>query len=174
MPADTKFVNTHGTTGTPVDQDPATSAYLMAINDESTTAKRDANPVVAPASGTVYSFERYTKLVVTGGTYTSVDNVRHYASGYSDPTGVTLNTSAEDPAQSTAFITPVDTVSGKADNAMPTSDPSAERIAIVGGGPITSAGGDGETEYGIVQIAVINTATAGSAVTCTWAWDEVA
>lgn len=167
MAATTKFINRHGASPGTL-QDPATSAYLMAADLASTTGNRDANPVVVVAATTVRSYERWTRLEITGGTFTQLTTFRQYISGFSPPTGVSLFTSAQATPQDPTYATPVNTDSTFATTTMPTSDPGAARIF----GTLTASGQ--QTGYVVMQVDVVDTATAGFDATITWAWAETA
>ena len=145
----------------------ATTCYFMAADTTSSTANRDANPVTVPSSGNAYSYELWYKLEATGGTFTSISDIRHYNSA-APGTGLSIETSANTgtPSNPTG-TTPVVTDSTFATTAMPTSDPGAATIS----GTLTSA--TDESGYVVTQITVASTATAGFSATQTWKWAEV-
>jgi hypothetical protein len=142
--------------------------YFCATNVQSTIANRDASPVVV-TGGTDYSYERWLRLEWDSGSATQLDTFRHYNSA-ATPTGVTLNTSAQNPSIDTAtYTSPVVTVSPKGTVAMLTSDPGATEYIQ---GTLTAA--SQLTEYAVMQAVVTATATAGFTLTQTWAWAETA
>jgi hypothetical protein len=84
-------------------------------------------PISFTNSGTYYSYEKYIGLKISG-TYTKVDNLQWWMAT-SPSTGVSLYSSN---TANTVFAAPVMTVSSKATNACPTSDPGTANIGIGG------------------------------------------
>ena len=129
-------------------------------------AIRDNNPIPVPGAGSNYSYEKWHKLEVTGGTYTELTDFRHFIDS-APGTGLVIETSANTGTPSNeTYNTPINTASAKADTTMPTTDPAAASIS----GTLTANGQ--ETGYVVTQLEVQSTATAGFDRTVTWKWAE--
>lgn len=125
------------------------------------------NPLVKPPSGSDWSFEKWLRLNVTGGTYSQITNVKAYTDGSSGlGTGVNLWAKAVStyatPAQGTAST-------GYA-NAFTYTSGSALSL---GAGPYTSTGEKGDHLVLLAEVA--STASGGltASETITFAWDEI-
>jgi len=125
------------------------------------------DPLVKPTSGTFFSFEKWLRLNVTGGTFTQMTNLRAYMDGANGlGTGVNLWAKAvgayatpAKPANSTGYTNAFGYTSGA-----PLS---------LGAGPFTGTGEKGDH---LVMAAEITTAVAGGLTpseTLTFEWDEI-
>ena len=87
MAATVQIIEKNGAGGTPTDK---TSGQIRFKNADNATVDT-ANPMVKPGAGTDYSFEKWLRLNVTGGTYTEITNIKAYMDGANGlGTGVTL------------------------------------------------------------------------------------
>jgi hypothetical protein len=163
MAATVQIIEKNGAGGTPTDKTSDTIRFKNADNATVDTS----NPLVKPSSGTEYSFEKWLRFNVSGGSYTEITNVKAYSDGSSGlGTGIgcyakavaTYATPAE--ATSTAGYTNFFTyTSGSA--------------LTLGAGPYTSTGE--KADHLVMIMTVDNTASGGitPAETLTIAWDEI-
>lgn len=125
------------------------------------------NPMVKPAAGTDYSFEKWLRFNVSGGTYTDISNIMAYSDGANGlGTGIGLYAKAV-----AAYATPAEAtaITGYTDFFTYTS-----------GAPL-DLGGDGSTGTGekgshlVMIMTVADTAAGGvtPAETLTFKWDEI-
>ena len=103
MPATVQIVEKNGGGGTTTDKTGGSERLKKA--DNSTVDLN--NPLVKPPSGSDWSFEKFLRMLVTGGTYSQITNIRAYTDGSSGlGTGVNLwgkaQASYTTPAQGTA------------------------------------------------------------------------
>lgn len=163
MPATVQIIekNTAGATAT----DKTSGSVRLKKADNSTVDL--ANPLVKPSSGSDWSFEKWLRLNVTGGTYTQITSIRAYTDGSSGlGTGVNLWAKAEasyaTPAQGTAST-------GYANAFTYTSGAPLS----LGAGPFTSTGEKGSH---LVLLAEVTSAASGgltASESITFAWDEI-
>lgn len=125
------------------------------------------NPMVLPGAGSDWSFEKWVRFNVSGGTYTQIVNVRAYTDGASG-WGADINLWWK---AVTAYATPAEGTSAAG---------YTDGFTFVSGAPLTlGAGpftGTGEKGDHLVMLAEVeSTATGGlkSAETLTIAWDEI-
>lgn len=163
MPATVQIIEKNGAGGTPTDKTGGTVRLKKA--DNSTV---DLNsPLVRPPSGSDWSFEKWLRLNITGGTYSQITAVRAYTDGSSGlGTGVNLWARAV-----ASYATPVlgTSSSGYANAFTYTSGSSLG----LGAGPFT---GTGERGDHLVLLAEVTNAAAGGLTpseTITIAWDEI-
>lgn len=163
MPATVQIIEKNGAGGTGTDKTSGTIRFKNADN-----ATVDLNdPMVVPASGTDYSYEKWLRLNVTGGSYSQITNIAAYSDGANGlGTGVGLFAKAvasyATPAEATA-------TTGYADFFSYTSGSPLS----LGAGPFTSTGEKGDH---LVMIATVaDTASGGltPSETLTIAWDEI-
>lgn len=125
------------------------------------------NPLVKPTSGSDWSFEKWLRLSVTGGTYSQITNIKAYTDGSSGlGTGVNLWAKAVStyatPAQgtsSTGYANLFGYTSGSA--------------LSLGAGPYTSTGEKGDH---LVLLAEVQSTASGGLTpneTVTVGWDEI-
>ena len=163
MAATVQIIEKNGAGGTPTDKTSGTIRFKNADNATVDTA----NPMVKPPSGTDYSFEKWLRLNVTGGTYTEITNVKAYSDGGDGlGTGVGLYAKAvasyATPAEATATTGYADFFSYTSGSAL-----------TLGAGPYTSTGEKGD--HLVMMITVADTASGGMTPTetLTVAWDEI-
>lgn len=161
MAATVTLVEKNGAGGTPTDKTSGTVRFKNADNATVDTT----NPMVKPAAGSDWSFEKWLRMSVAGA-YTEISNVKVYTDGSSAWTGVNLWAKAV-----TAFATPAEaTASAGYTNAF--SYTSGAALSL-GAGPITGTGEKGD--HAVLMMEVTSTATGGvlAAETLTLAWDEI-
>lgn len=163
MAATVQIIEKNGAGGTPTDK---TSGQIRFKNADNATVDT-ANPMVKPGAGVDYSFEKWLRLNVTGGTYTEITNIKAYMDGANGlGTGVTLYAKAV-----TAYSTPAEATSatGYTDAFTYTSGAPLS----LGAGPYTSTGEKGD--HLVMMLAVGTSASGGitSSETLTFGWDEI-
>lgn len=79
MTATVTIVEKNGASGTATDK---TSGTIRFKNADNATVDL-VNPMIKPPSGLDYSYEKWLRLKVTGGTYTSITNIVAYTDGSS-------------------------------------------------------------------------------------------
>lgn len=163
MAATVQIVEKNGVTPTLTDK---TSGSIRFKNADNATVDT-GNPMVKPASGTDFSFEKWLRLNVTGGTYTEITNVKAYMDGANGlGTGVSLYAKAvatyATPAEATATTGYLDAFTYT----------SAAALAL-GAGPFSATGEKGD--HCVMMLAVAATAAGGitPSETLTFAWDEI-
>jgi hypothetical protein len=163
MAATVQIIEKNGAGGTGTDKTSGTIRFKNADNATVDTS----NPMVKPGAGTDYSFEKWLRLNVTGGTYTEISNIKAYCDGaVSFGTGVTVYAKAvasyATPAEATA-------TTGYADISTYTSGAPLS----LGAGPYTSTGEKGD--HLVMMMTVGTTATGGltPTETLTIGWDEI-
>jgi hypothetical protein len=163
MAATVQLIEKNGAGGTPTDK---TSGTIRFKNADNSTVDL-INPMVKPVAGTDYSFEKWIRLNVTGGTYTQITNVKAYMDGSNGlGTGILLWAKAV-----TAYATPAE-ATGSAGYTDAFSYTSGSALSL-GAGPYTSTGEKGD--HLVMMLAVDSTATGGvtPSETLTIAWDEI-
>jgi len=163
MAATVQISEKNGAGGTLTDKTSGTIRFKNADNATVDTA----NPMVKPGAGTDWSFEKWVRFNVSGGTYTEITNIKAYCDGsVSFGTGVTVYAKAV-----TTFATPAEATSatGYADISTYTSGSSLS----LGAGPYTSTGEKGD--HLVMMMGVGTTASGGltPTETLTIAWDEI-
>lgn len=163
MAATVTIVEKNGAGATATDKTSGTVRFKNA--DDATV--NTANPMVVPPSGTDYSFEKWLRLKVTGGTYTDISNIRAYMDGATGfGTGIGLYAKAV-----TAYATPAEATA---------TTGYADAFGYTSGSPLDLAG-DGSTGTGekgdhlVMMMTVASTASGGmlTAETLSIAWDEI-
>lgn len=124
-------------------------------------------PLVLPASGSDWSFEKWLRLNVSGGTYTQITDLRAYTDGTSGlGTGVNLWAKAV-----STYATPQQ---GSDSTGYANAFTYDEGDPLdLGAGPFTSTGEKGDH---LVLLAEVTDAASGgltSSETLTFAWDEI-
>lgn len=163
MPATVQLVEKNGAGGTQTDK---TSGNIRFKNADNATVDT-ANPLVKPGAGVDYSFEKWLRLNVSGGTYTEISNVKVYMDGGNGlGTGVALYAKAV-----TAYATPAEATAtaGYTDAFTYTSGSPL----TLGAGPYTSTG---EKADHLVMMMTVGTTVSGGITpseTLTLAWDEI-
>lgn len=163
MAATVQIVEKNGAGATATDK---TSGTIRFKNADDATVDI-VNPMVVPPSGTDYSFEKWLRLKVTGGTYTDISNIRAYMDGANGfGTGIGLYAKAV-----TTYATPAEATA---------TTGYTDAFSYTSGSPIDLAG-DGSTGTGekgdhlVMILTVASTASGGmlTAETLTLAWDEI-
>lgn len=163
MAATVQIIEKNGAGGTPTDK---TSGQIRFKNADNATVDT-SNPMVKPGSGTDYSFEKWLRLNVTGGTYTEITNIKAYMDGASGlGTGVTLYAKAV-----ASYATPAE-ATGTAGYTDAFTYTSGAPLSL-GAGPYTSTGEKGD--HLVMMLAVGTSASGGitSSETLTFGWDEI-
>lgn len=163
MAATVQLVEKNTAGGTRTDKTAGTIRFKTA--DNSTVDLN--NPIVKPPSGTNYSFEKWLRMNVSGGSYSQITNVKWYSDGANGlGTGVGLWAKAV-----TTFATPAlgTATTGYADFFSYTSGAPLS----LGAGPYTSTGEKGD--HAVMLMTVASTASGGvtPTETGTLAWDEI-
>lgn len=163
MPATVQIIEKNGAGGTPTDK---TSGTIRFKNADDATVDLN-NPMVKPVAGTDYSWEKWLRLNVTGGTYSQITNLKAYSDGANGlGTGVSLYAKAvaayATPAEGTAFT-------GYSDFFGYTSGSPLS----LGAGPFSGTGEKGD--HLVMLLGVADTAAGGvtASETLTIAWDEI-
>lgn len=147
-----------------------TSGTIRFKNADNATVDLNNPMVVPPTSGYDYSYLKYLRLNVTGGSYTQITNPRWYTDGSNG-----LGTGIEVYAKAVAsYTTPVEasSVSGYTDLFTYTSGSPLDGDGN-NAGPFTSTGQKGD--YIVLFMRVDETASQGipTAESLTAAWDEI-
>jgi hypothetical protein len=164
MPATVQLIEKNGAGGTGTDK---TSGNIRFKNADNATVDLN-NPLVVPSSpGFDYSFEKWLRLNVTGGSYSQITNVRAYSDGANGMgTGVEVYARAVG-----SYATPAEaTATTGYTNFFTYTSGSALSL---GAGPFTSTGEKGDH---LVMMARCSEAAAGGLTpseTLTVSWDEV-
>jgi hypothetical protein len=163
MAATVQIVEKNGAPGTQTDKTSGTIRFKNADNSTVDTA----NPMVKPGAGVDYSFEKWLRLNVTGGTYTEITNIKAYMDGANGlGTGITLYAKAvasyATPAEATA-------TTGYTDAFTYTSGSPLS----LGAGPYSGTGEKGD--HLVMMLTVGTTASGGitPSETLTIGWDEI-
>ena len=163
MAATVQIIEKNGAGGTPTDK---TSGQIRFKNADNATVDT-ANPMVKPGAGTDYSFEKWLRLNVTGGTYTEITNIKAYMDGSNGlGTGVTLYAKAV-----ASYATPAE-ATGTAGYTDAFTYTSGAPLSL-GAGPYTSTGEKGD--HLVMMLAVGTSASGGitSGETLTISYDEI-
>ena len=163
MAATVQILEKNGAGGTGTDK---TSGNIRFKNADNATVDT-SNPMVKPGAGVDYSFEKWLRFNVSGGTYTEITNVKAYMDGGNGlGTGVTLYAKAV-----TTYATPAEatSITGYADAFTYTSGSPL----TLGAGPFTSTGE--KADHLVMMLTVGTTASGGitPSETLTIGWDEI-
>lgn len=163
MPATVQIIEKNGAGGTPTDKTSGTVRFKNA--DNSTVDLND--PMVKPGAGSDWSWEKWLRLNVTGGTYTQITNVKAYTDGTSGM-GTGINIWAKAVA---SYATPAQGTSS-AGYANAFTYTSGAPLTL-GAGPYTSTGE--KADHLVMLCEVQSTASGGltPSETLTIAWDEI-
>lgn len=163
MPATVQIIEKNGSGPTTTDK---TGGNVRMKKADNSTVDL-VNPLVKPPSGSDWSFEKWLRLNVTGGTYSQMTNLRAYTDGSSGlGTGVNLWAKAV-----SSYSTPVQgsSSSGYANAFTYTSGSPLS----LGAGPYTGTGEKGDH---LVLLAEVQSTAAGGLTpseTTTFGWDEI-
>lgn len=163
MAATVQIVEKNGAGGTATDK---TSGTIRFKNADDATVDL-VNPMVKPGAGTDYSYEKWLRLKVTGGTYTDISNIKAYSDGGNGlGTGVGLYAKAV-----TAYATPAEATS---------TSGYTDFFTYTSGSPLDLAGdgstGTGEKGDHLVMICTVASTASGGVTaseTLTVGWDEI-
>lgn len=163
MAATVTIVEKNGAGGTNTDKTGGNIRFKKA--DNSTVDL--VNPLVKPPSGSDWSFQKWLRINVTGGTYSQITNVRAYSDGSSGlGTGVNVwsrvAANYATPAQETASTGYSNFFAATSGSPLP-----------LGAGPFT---GTGERADHLVMACEVTSAAAGGLTpseALTIAWDEI-
>jgi hypothetical protein len=163
MAATVQIVEKNGAGGTQTDKTSGTIRFKNADNSTVDTS----NPMVKPGAGTDYSFEKWLRMNVSGGTYTEITNVKAYMDGSNGlGTGVALYAKAV-----ASYTTPAE-ATGTAGYTDAFTYTSGSPLTL-GAGPYTSTG---EKADHLVMMLTVGTSASGGITpseTLTLAWDEI-
>lgn len=163
MAATVTIVEKTGAGGTNTDK---TSGTVRFKNADNATVDLN-NPMVKPGSGSDFSFEKWLRMNVTGGTYSQITNVKLYSDGANGlGTGVLIWAKAV-----TTFATPAEATATTGYTNL-FSYTSGAALSL-GAGPYTSTGEKGD--HAVLMAEVQSTASGGltATETITMAWDEI-
>lgn len=163
MAATVQLVEKNGAGGTTTDK---TSGNIRMKKADNSTVDLN-NPMVKPPSGSDWSFEKWLRLLVAGGTYSQITNIRFYTDGSSGlGTGVNLWAKAVASYATPALLT------SSAGYANAFTYTSGAPLSL-GAGPFTSTGEKGD--HAVLGLEVTSAAAGGltSSETVTVAWDEI-
>ena len=125
------------------------------------------NPMVKPPSGSDWSFEKWLRLAVTGGSYSQITNIVAYSDG-SSGLGTGINVWAKAVA---SYATPAEGTASTGYANLFTYTSGAP--LSLGAGPFTSTGEKGDH---LVMLAEVTSSASGgltASETVTFAWDEI-
>lgn len=163
MPATVQIVEKNGAGGTTTDK---TSGTIRLKKADNSTVDL-ANPLVKPGAGSDWSFEKWLRLNVTGGSYTQITNVRAYTDGSSGlGTGINLWLKAV-----ASYATPA-LGSSSAGYANAFTYTSGAALTL-GAGPFTSTGEKGDHAVFLAEVTSIASGGLTPSETITFAWDEI-
>lgn len=163
MAATVQIVEKNGAPGTQTDKTSGTIRFKNA--DDS--AVNTSNPMVKPVAGTDYSFEKWLRLNVTGGTYTEILNIVAYSDG-----ALSLGAGFGIYAKAVAsYATPAEATAITGYTAFASLTSGAP--LSLGAGPYSGTGEKGD--HLVMIMTVDNTAAGGvtATETLTLAWDEI-
>ena len=163
MAATVQILEKNGAGGTGTDK---TSGNIRFKNADNATVDT-SNPMVKPGAGVDYSFEKWIRFNVSGGTYTEITNVKAYMDGGNGlVTGVTLYAKAV-----TTFAKPAE-ATGTAGYTDAFTYTSGSPLTL-GAGPFTSTGE--KADHLVMMLTVGTTASGGitPSETLSIVWDEI-
>lgn len=164
MAATVQIIEKNGAGGTGTDKTSGSVRFKNA--DDATVDLND--PLVVPSSaGYDYSFEKWLRLNVTGGSYSQITNIRAYSDGANGMgTGVEVYAKAV-----SSYATPAEATSTTGYSSL-FGYTSGSSLSL-GAGPYTSTGEKGDH---LVLMARVSEAASGGLTpseTLTVAWDEI-
>lgn len=163
MAAVVEFIEKNGAGGTSTNK--AGGSIRLKKADNATVDL--VNPLVKPVSGSDWSFEKWLRMNVTGGTYSLITNVKFYTDG-ANGLGTGVNLWAKGVA---SYATPVQGSSstGYTNAFTYTSGASLS----LGAGPFTGTGEKGD--HVVLLAEIVNTVSGGltPSETITLGWDEI-
>lgn len=163
MAATVQLIEKNGAGGTVTDK---TSGTVRFKNADNSTVDL-VNPMVKPAAGSDWSFEKWLRLNITGGAFTQITDVQAYLDG-SSGLGAGINLWAKAVA---AYATPAEGVNATGyANAFTYT---AGAPLSLGAGPFSGVGEKGD--HLVLLLEVTNAAAGGltPSETLTLAWSEI-
>ncbi len=163
MAATVQILEKNGAGGTGTDK---TSGTIRFKNADNATVDLN-NPMVKPPSGSDWSFEKWLRFNVSGGTYSQITNIVAYMDGANGlGTGISLWARAV-----ASYATPAEGASSTGYTNAFTYTSGAP--LSLGAGPFTSTGEKGDHLVMLAEVA--STASGGltPSETLTLAWDEI-
>jgi hypothetical protein len=159
-----------------------TSINTRANAEDAHTTAGTTNPIQIPAAGTNYSYWVVTRLDITAGTYTTVNNLKWYTDGANGfGTGVTCRVGTATgytQATGTPGVTGTELTAGNygtftLGNANAFTYTTGSPLSVTGSASSSATGQFGDRV--VYQIEVGTTAASGAtnAETFTWRYDEV-
>lgn len=163
MPAVVQIIEKNTVGGTATDK--TGGSVRLKTADNSTVDL--VNPLVKPAAGSNWSFEKWLRLNVTGGSYTQISNLRAYTDGLSGlGTGINLWAKAV-----TTYATPA---LGTASTGYANAFTFVVGAPLsLGAGPFTATGEKGDHLVLLAEVTAIAAGGLTPAETITMAWDEI-
>lgn len=164
MAATVQIVEKNGAGATQTDK---TSGTIRFKNADNSTVDLN-NPMVRPLAGVDFSYEKWVRFNVAGGSYTQITSIVAYTDGHgSDWPGCNLWFGRRD-----AYQTPAEP-SALESGFFDAFDFTSSAPFSLGAGPFTSTGEKGS--HLVMVLEVFPTASGGllSAETLTIAWDEI-
>lgn len=181
------------------DTAPGTSTDVDALGPPTLRFKTNDNatidavdPIPIPAAGTNYSYWKHIYLKCDTAPDTQVDNIKFYTDGAGFGTGITLNVGLQFPTKNNASSAGYEVATGTPGTtgdefvaAHASISSSADAFTYTSGSPLSgpTISEDGNiinsinetTNYLVLQMAVINTATPGNKTneTLTFQYDEI-
>jgi len=163
MAATVQILEKNGAGGTGTDK---TSGTIRFKNADNATVDLN-NPMIKPPSGSDWSFEKWLRFNVAGGSYSQITNIVAYMDGANGlGTGISLWAKAV-----TSYATPAEGTSSTGyTNAFTYTSGSPLSL---GAGPYTSTGEKGDHLVMLAEVA--STASGGltPSETLSMAWDEI-
>lgn len=162
MAATVTIVEKNGAGGTQTDK---TGGTIRFKNADNSTVDLN-NPMVKPASGSDFSFEKWLRANVAG-TYTQITNLKVYTDG-SSGLGTGVNVWGKTVA---SYATPVEaTATTGYENVFTWTSGAPKSLGV---GPFTGTGEKGD--HAVLMCEVTDTASGGltASETLTMAWDEI-
>lgn len=172
MAATVSIMELNGAGATETAKESGTIRYKRADNATVDTS----DPLPIPSSARTYSYEKWHRFKITGGTYTEVSNIRWYTDGSNGyVSGVKLWYATD-----ATFSTPADPSTA---NDPPQHDAVAMTDAFtatsgspltLGAGPYTSNGLAGDNLVTVMEVETTAAASGSTnSETLTWAYDEI-
>lgn len=161
MAATVQIVEKNGAGAVLTDKTSGTIRFKNADNATVDTT----NPMVRPGAGSDWSYEKWLRFNVSGGSYTSITNIRAYTDG-GGWTGINLWAKAV-----TAYSTPAEgSNSSGYSNAFGYTSVSP---ITLGSSTYTSTGEKGDHLVMLMEVTASASGGLTAAETLTWAWDEI-
>lgn len=173
----TVAINEWNGTGPGVKTD-KTSGTIRFKNADSATVDLN-DPLVVPASGQQYSFEKWLRLAITGGPFTQISNVRAYSDGINGfGAGIKLWGETRTAFDSTNGPQKPSEVTDPpvGDSGLSMTDAFTWTQAVplsLGAGPFTAIGDMGDFLLLVLEVEAAATQGVLPAETLTFAYDEI-